>query len=202
MGVLSALCRGRLLGAIAAVALAAFAASSLPLDAAYADPPPWAPAHGWRAKHKHKKEKYVYYREVPYDIGIGRCNRDLIGAVLGGTVGGAIGSQIGDGAGRTVATVGGVLVGAVVGGAIGRRMDDRDRACVAHALDLAPDGRAVSWANPETGARYELRPLGLYQAADGRSCREYVTEAVIEGESRRIRGVACRAPDGAWQPAS
>jgi len=28
-----------------------FAASSLPLSAAFADPPPWAPAHGWRDKH-------------------------------------------------------------------------------------------------------------------------------------------------------
>ncbi len=34
----------------AAIALL-FAASSLPLSAALADPPPWAPAHGWRDKH-------------------------------------------------------------------------------------------------------------------------------------------------------
>ena len=25
--------------------------TTAPIGAAYADPPPWAPAHGWRAKH-------------------------------------------------------------------------------------------------------------------------------------------------------
>ena len=28
-----------------------FTLSSVPLSAAFADPPPWAPAHGWRDKH-------------------------------------------------------------------------------------------------------------------------------------------------------
>lgn len=32
------------------------ASAALVAPAAYADPPPWAPAHGWRAKHQ-----YVYY---------------------------------------------------------------------------------------------------------------------------------------------
>lgn len=32
------------------------ACAALVAPAAYADPPPWAPAHGWRAKHQ-----YVYY---------------------------------------------------------------------------------------------------------------------------------------------
>ncbi|WHZ18261.1 MAG: hypothetical protein OJF55_000410 [Rhodanobacteraceae bacterium] len=32
------------------------AAAGLIAPTAYADPPPWAPAHGWRAKHQ-----YVYY---------------------------------------------------------------------------------------------------------------------------------------------
>ena len=33
-----------------------FACAGLVAPVAYADPPPWAPAHGWRAKHQ-----YVYY---------------------------------------------------------------------------------------------------------------------------------------------
>lgn len=45
---------------ISAAALAASAGISLPVQA---DPPPWAPAHGYRAKHA-----YVYYpeREIYY----------------------------------------------------------------------------------------------------------------------------------------
>ncbi|MDE2226085.1 MAG: hypothetical protein KGJ46_12505 [Xanthomonadaceae bacterium] len=40
------------------------ACAGLVAPVAYADPPPWAPAHGWRAKHQ-----YVYYpsAEVYYE---------------------------------------------------------------------------------------------------------------------------------------
>lgn len=64
--------------------------------AVYADPPPWAPAHGWRKKHD---PYYVGYagHQWPNDYGIssGRCNREAVGTALGGIVGGAIGSTVG-----------------------------------------------------------------------------------------------------------
>lgn len=41
---------------IAVLFVLAFATAGLVAPTAYADPPPWAPAHGWRAKHR-----YVYY---------------------------------------------------------------------------------------------------------------------------------------------
>lgn len=41
---------------IATVAALALAAATLAATPVMADPPPWAPAHGWRAKHQ-----YVYY---------------------------------------------------------------------------------------------------------------------------------------------
>ena len=41
---------------IAAIAAFALAGAGLVATPALADPPPWAPAHGWRAKHQ-----YVYY---------------------------------------------------------------------------------------------------------------------------------------------
>ena len=198
MGVLSALCRGRLLAAIAAVALAAFAASSLPLDAAYADPPPWAPAHGWRAKHKHKKEKYVYYREVPYDIGIGRCNRDLLGAVLGGVAGGAIGAGVVKGDNRTAAIVGGTIIGAIIGGAIGGHMDRVDQNCVGQSLEHAEDGQQVRWRNPN-GYEYEVEPRRTYTGSGGQYCREYTTTAIVNGRAERVYGTACRDADGSWR---
>ncbi len=62
-------------------------------DAAFADPPSQAPAHGWRKKHD---PEYVGYTGTKwardYDISSGRCNREEIGAVLGGVVGGVVGS--------------------------------------------------------------------------------------------------------------
>jgi hypothetical protein len=98
-------------------------------------PPPWAPAHGWRRKHAHYEAGY----EIP-DVGIevGRCYRDVIGAVIGGAAGGAIGSQFGRGSDRTVATIGGTIIGVLIGGAIGRSMDDADQACIAQTLEQAP----------------------------------------------------------------
>ncbi len=42
------------------------------LPQALADPPPWAPAHGWRAKHgkPHKRYAYYYYpaQQVYYSV--------------------------------------------------------------------------------------------------------------------------------------
>lgn len=51
---------------IAAIVTLAVAGASLVAPAVFADPPPWAPAHGWRAKHS-----YVYYpsAEVYYAPG-------------------------------------------------------------------------------------------------------------------------------------
>ena len=49
MRILTALRRRRPFGLVAAATLLFFAASLMPISAAYADPPPWAPAHGWRA---------------------------------------------------------------------------------------------------------------------------------------------------------
>ena len=40
----------------AGLALALVLGLSGAFEPAYADPPPWAPAHGWRAKHKHKNK--------------------------------------------------------------------------------------------------------------------------------------------------
>jgi hypothetical protein len=68
------------------VALALVAAWVAP---ALADPPPHAPAHGWRKKND---PNYVGYSGVRYehDFGIvsGRCNRQEIATVVGGAVGG------------------------------------------------------------------------------------------------------------------
>ena len=70
---------------IAAMAVSFIA--STPAGTAFADPPPWAPAHGYRAKYP--------------DIDIGTCNRSLsssqlVGGALGAIVGGLLGSKVGN----------------------------------------------------------------------------------------------------------
>jgi len=166
-------------------------------EAILAAPPPWAPAHGWRKKHD---PHYVGYqgRRWPSDYGVmrGDCDLQAIGAVLGGAVGAVIGSRVGDGDGRAVATVIGAVVGAVIGSQVGRSMDQKDRACVGHALELADDGRPVYWENRDTGARYTVTP-GPALKGD-RICREYLLDVVVKNKHDRSPQSACRSNDGKW----
>jgi surface antigen len=191
--------------AIAALIAVCAAVWSAPVSA---DPPPWAPAWGYRAKNKHKhKQKHKrrggYETQQaytpPYDIGLGRCNRDLIGGLLGGAAGGLIGSQIGKGDGKLAAVAGGALLGFLIGGSIGRSMDEVDQSCLAQSLEHAEDGQQIAWKNPDSGARYQVVPTKTVQAADGRYCREYTTTATVGGKAETVYGKACRQPDGSWQ---
>lgn len=167
---------------------------------AHADPPPWAPAHGWRKKHD---PYYIGYSGKRWkdDYGIihGRCDRDKIGAVLGAAAGAAIGSTVGKGDDKVVAIIIGSVLGAVVGHAIGEQMDKADRACIGHALELAADRRAVQWDNPESGLTYRIMPLhGL--TLEGRKCREY--ELFVQGRdfTEKRRETACQTGEGIWRP--
>jgi surface antigen len=165
---------------------------------AFADPPDHAKAHGWRKKHD---SRYVGYtgREWDRDYGVleGNCNRKEIGTVVGAVVGGAIGSQVGDGSGQTVAIIVGSVLGAAIGREIGRDLDETDRACVGHALELAKAGQRVQWLNDKTGVKYLLEPLG--GGKEGDSCRSYRLTASRSGKSQATDGKACRSGEGTWQ---
>lgn len=165
---------------------------------ALADPPAHAKAHGWRRKHD---PAYVGYTgtqwESDYGIIEGRCNRDAIGTVLGAVVGGAIGSQIGDGDGRTVAIVVGSVLGAVIGREIARDMDDRDRACIGHSLELVKVGQSVRWVNDRTHVAYVLTPLASARG-DSNDCRRFNLQTTFDGRSRTSEGRACRTGEGTW----
>ncbi len=165
----------------------------------YADPPPWAPAHGYRKKHD---PNYVGYTgtkwEKDYGILEGRCNRGAIGAVVGGVVGGAVGSTIGKGDGKTVAIIIGTVLGAAIGAKVGNDIDEADRACFGHALELAGDNKRVIWTNDDNGVRYQLTPLAGFKEG-GRACREYITEVTYNRKTEKQRGVACRGDNGEWR---
>lgn len=196
-------CKQVTLKSVIVCALAvAFVATTL--APALADPPPWAPAHGYRAKDKHKhKKKGRHGRQdlvvaaPTFDIDLGRCNRELLGGLLGGIAGAAAGSQVGSGSGQKVAIAGGTILGFLVGGSIGRSMDQIDQNCVGQALERAEDGQTVVWRNPDAGATYAVEAVRTYQEG-GRYCREYTTSGVIGGQEQKLFGIACRQPDGSW----
>ncbi len=178
---------------IAAMAVSFIA--SAPAGTAFADPPPWAPAHGYRAKYQYP------------DIDIGTCNRSLsssqlVGGALGAIVGGLLGSKVGKGSGMLAATAAGTLLGALAGASIARSMDTADNECLRRALEASPDQREVAWQNPDADAQYKVTPVRSYENRAGRYCREYITEAVVGGRTEKVYGTACRQPDGAWQVVS
>lgn len=175
----------------------------------FADPPNHAPAQGYDKKHhghdrnddhdRNKDKKYkkakryegrsgaVYVHD--YGIASGRCNRDEIGAVIGGVTGAVIGSRVAGREDRVVGMVVGGVLGAVLGHAIGDSMDDRDRACMGHALELGRPGVPVEWRHD--GHQYHFTPRG--DASGG--CRN--ATLVIDG--RKPRDVlACPAGRGEW----
>lgn len=174
-------------------------------------PPPWAPAHGYRAKHGHRHERHRHYDhghpddhsdhlDLEEELGIlnGTCNREAIGVLLGGVVGGAVGSKVGKGDGRQVAIVAGTVLGAVVGSRIGRSMDEADQQCTGQVLERAPDGHSVVWRNSETRAQYAVTPVRTYEQR-GHHCRDFVAETTQEANPQQAWGTACRTSDGRWQ---
>lgn len=173
--------------------------------AALADPPRHAPAHGYyKDKHhdddddhhhrKHKEHKYhgksgaYYVRD--YGISSGKCNRDEIGAVIGGVAGAVIGSQVADKDDRVVGMVIGGVLGAVLGHAIGDEINDNDRACMGHALELGRPGVPVVWRGD--GHHYHFTPRG--EARGG--CR-YATMVVDGRKPREV--LACPRGRGEWE---
>lgn len=125
----------RLLAATAAMALA------LPAAPAFAEPPSWAPAHGWRDRsddraHFHRDDRGRYDRHGRYveprrlsrsdrvwrgDDGRYYCRRGngTTGLVIGGAVGALLGREIDGGRDRTLGTI----LGAAGGALLGREID-------------------------------------------------------------------------------
>jgi surface antigen len=132
-----------------------------------------------------------------YDISSGRCNRQEIGAVLGAATGGLIGSRVGE-ENRTVATIIGAAIGALIGSKIGGALDDADRGCFGHALEISPPGKRVSWDNPTTGVHYEMLPREG-RKIDARTCRDFTLIATRGAHKSSEQGLACQARTGVWE---
>lgn len=158
-------------------------------------PPPWAPAHGYRAKGGGYQTAYV----APYGIDGGHCNRKEVGMIVGGITGGLIGSKVTSKDDRAAGIIGGAILGAIVGSAIGKSMDKADQHCVGQALEHSPDSQAVNWRDPDNGAQYQVTPVSTYQTPAGGYCREYKTVSTVNGRAQETYGTACRQSDGAWK---
>jgi surface antigen len=174
------------------------AAALMSASLALAEPPAHAPAHGWRKKNDPGYVGYTGTRwERDYGVTSGRCNREEIGAVLGGAAGAAVGSRSSDDH-RVVATILGAAAGALIGAAIGRELDDADRGCLAHSLEVGEVGRRVTWMNPRTGVTYVLVPEEG-KKSNGKACRKFELTATAGKKKEKSRGTACQVDNGRWQ---
>ena len=165
----------------------------------YGDPPPWAPAHGWRKKNDPYYTGYTGKKwDKDYGVLNGNCNREAVGAVIGAVAGGAVGSQVGRGSGRDIAIVVGTVAGAIIGAKVGRDIDQTDRACMGHALELAGDRKRVAWRGADKHTNYLLTPVHGFEH-NGAHCREFDLTVTSGGRKQTNRGMACPAGDGTWR---
>jgi len=127
------------------------------------------------------------------------CNptKQDIGTLAGAGAGAAVGAQVGGGTGKLAAVAIGTLVGGYIGGQIGKTMDDVDRMKMNQALETQPTGQTYEWRNPDNGHKYAVTPTDTYERDSG-PCRDYTTEAVIDGQREVVHGTACRQSDGRW----
>jgi surface antigen len=174
-----------------------------------ADPPDHAPAHGWRRQHDDDRDHdrrhghdYVGYEgrhwDNDYEVLSGRCDRHAVATAIGGVVGGVVGNRVASPENRTIATLIGAAAGALIGNRVGRALDDADRGCFGHALELGRPGRLVAWTNDDIGVRYEMLP-GDRRDRRGAVCRAFVLTTITGREKTSRSGVACRTQVGGWQ---
>lgn len=174
-----------------------------------ADPPDHAPAYGQRHRHERHHERdhgdrageRIRYRgytgvEYAHDHGVsaGRCNTDVVLAAVGAAGGAYVGNRMGTPKNRVLTTVVGAVVGGVVGRAVGDALDDRDRACMGYALEMAPVGRPVRWQNPQSRVVYVMTPVRDLRAG----CREFEMATQRRAFHRGERVMACRDRRGTW----
>ncbi len=126
------------------------------------------------------------------DFGVraGRCDTAMLVHIVGTSTGTKAASPdvpaVGMLADRTL--------GATVGARPGRHLDYVDRACIGHALELAPQGRVVTWTSSATSVSYTLTPVR--NAARG--CRQFRLVARRGGETETTTQLACTNGDGRW----
>jgi hypothetical protein len=132
---------------------------------------PFGPAHA------RSTGPFMGYTGVEWadDFGItrGRCSREAVGKAL---------------ADPRAATPGQSPVAVFAG----LDLDDADRACAAHALELARHGRTVRWS---AGKRQVSISIGDDAVANGLPCRPFT----VRTSGRTTRGLACQAQVGVWE---
>lgn len=133
------------------------------------------------------KANYVGYTGVPWsrDYGVvgGRCDSAAAAKALG----------MQDGPRSVALAVAGTGDAKLIDA-----MDERDRACMGHALELVRKGSAAAWSNSETGRAYRVT-MGQDYVYEGLPCREFSAVVSGRGAQETIKGGACRRAEARWE---
>lgn len=62
----------------------------------------------------------------------------------------------------------------------------------------APEGEAIAWENPKTGARGSVEPGAAFER-DGRGCRHLRLDFGNKGRHGEGQWTYCRRADGSWE---
>jgi surface antigen len=124
----------------------------------------------------------------------GHCNTDVLLGVTGAVGGAVIGNRTSTPENRDIATIFGAIAGGIIGTAVGGAIDNGDRACIGHSLELAPVGHPVYWSNPRSHVGWRVVPLRDLSPV----CREFHVYREFAGHHDVERVVACRRNRGAW----
>lgn len=77
-------------------------------------------------------------------------------------------------------------------------MDERDRACMGHALELVRKGSMAAWSNSETGRAYRVT-MGQDYVHEDLPCREFSATVTAGGAQETVKGGACRRSEARWE---
>ena len=134
-----------------------------------------------------------------------RENKLAAGAVIGATLGSAMGWSMLSGSGdvaRSLWAVGFGALGGYAGYYVADRLLPADEAQMHKAayqnLEIEPVGASTAWHNPSTGHGGSFTTTRAFTAKDGRTCRDFTANVVIDAESASMPQTACRRHDGAW----
>lgn len=125
----------------------------------------------------------------------GRCDTDAVLGVAGAVTGAIIGNSTARPENRGIATVIGAITGGIIGSAVGNSIDDGDRACIGHSLELGRIGRPVVWVNARSRVAWRVVPLRDVS----RQCREFEVRRTYRGRVSDRTVVACRRDRGYWE---
>jgi surface antigen len=88
----------------------------------------------------------------------------------------------------------------LVPGFIGQQMSEQDRGRVRLALESNSNNQSSAWQGASGSTSYKVTPIRTFNESGGTRCRDFDTQAAIDGRHQKIRGTACRQSDGSWRP--